>query len=61
MSSVMAGGGRDPTASAILSDVVDAARNLVFHAARRAPGFVNYNLHGKVKTLGRPMSGIICA
>ncbi len=46
------GAGRDPTASAILSDVVDAARNLVFHAARRAPGFVNYNLHGKVKTVG---------
>ena len=55
------GAGRDPTASAILSDVVDAARNLVFHAARRAPGFVNYNPHGKVKAVGRPMSGIICA
>ena len=46
------GAGRDPTASAILSDVVDAARNLVFHASRRAPGFVGYNPLGKVKAFG---------
>ena len=46
------GAGRDPTASAILSDVVDAARNLVFHASRRAPGFVGYNPLGKVKAVG---------
>ncbi|MBI2437755.1 MAG: homoserine dehydrogenase [Lentisphaerae bacterium] len=46
------GAGRDPTASAILSDVVDAARNLVFHAARRAPGFVGYNAQGKLKVVG---------
>ena len=32
------GAGRDPTASAILGDVVDAARNLVCHAARRSEG-----------------------
>ncbi|MDD5677526.1 MAG: homoserine dehydrogenase [Kiritimatiellae bacterium] len=46
------GAGRDSTASAILSDVVDAGRNLVFHAARRAPGFVGYNPLGKVKAVG---------
>ena len=46
------GAGRDPTASAILSDVVDAARNLVFNAARRAPGFVSYNPCGKVRAIG---------
>lgn len=46
------GAGRDSTASAILSDVVDAARNLVFHSARRAPGFVGYNPGGKLKAAG---------
>ncbi len=46
------GAGCDPTASAILSDVVDAARNLACHAARRAPGFVNYNPNGKVRAVG---------
>lgn len=46
------GAGRDSTASAILSDVVDAARNLVFGSARRTPGFVRYTPHGKVKAVG---------
>lgn len=37
------GAGRDPTASAVLSDVVDAARDLLAGSPRRAPGVIYYN------------------
>ncbi len=46
------GAGRDPTASAVLSDVVDAARNLVCKAPRRAPGFTNHNPAGRIRAIG---------
>jgi len=46
------GAGCDPTAGAVLSDVVDAARNLVFQSVRRAPSFVHYNPNGRIRAIG---------
>lgn len=46
------GAGRDPTASAVLGDVVDAARNLVFNSARRVPAMINYNPKAKIRAVG---------
>jgi homoserine dehydrogenase len=50
------GAGRMPTASAVLGDIVDAARNLMFAANRRVPDFVAHGLYenlcdeGEVRT-----------
>ncbi len=46
------GAGRDPTASSILADIVDAARNIVFENPRRAPGFVAYNPDCRIMDMG---------
>ncbi len=46
------GAGRNPTASAVLSDVVDAGRNLMFHSQRRTPGFVSYNSDCRIRDIG---------
>ncbi|MBU4198831.1 MAG: homoserine dehydrogenase [Verrucomicrobia bacterium] len=46
------GAGRDPTASAVLSDVVDAARDLTSHVLRRAPGFILHNHAGRIREIG---------
>ncbi len=46
------GAGQDPTASAVLSDVVDAARDLDCRAARRAPGFISHNPSGRIREIG---------
>ncbi len=50
------GAGRDPTASAVLSDVVDAARNLVCQTPRRAPGFVAFQPGGRVRPVGETVA-----
>ncbi len=46
------GAGPDPTASAVLSDIVDAARDLAAGAPRRAPGFVRHNQAGRIREPG---------
>ena len=46
------GAGRDSTASAVLSDLVDAARDLACHVSRRAPGFILYNHAGRIRDIG---------
>lgn len=46
------GAGQAPTASAVLSDVVDAARDLAYHASRRVPGFRLYNHAGHIRDIG---------
>ncbi len=46
------GAGRDPTASAVLSDVVDAARDLACKAPRRVPGFTIHNPAGRIREIG---------
>ncbi len=43
------GAGRDATASAVLSDVVDAARDIVSNSKRRAPGFVPFRQDGRIR------------
>lgn len=46
------GAGRDSTASAVLSDIVDAARDLACRVSRRAPGFILYNPAGRIRDIG---------
>jgi homoserine dehydrogenase len=45
------GAGRQPTASAVISDLADAARNLAFHSPRRMPALVK-NSHEKIREIG---------
>lgn len=45
------GAGRDPTASAVLSDIVDAARDIVSNSRRRAPGFVPFRQDGRIRDI----------
>jgi homoserine dehydrogenase len=45
------GAGRDPTASAVLSDIVEAARDLMARTPRRAPGFVGHNPAGRIREI----------
>ena len=45
------GAGRDPTASAVLSDVVDAARDVASNSKRRAPGFVPFRKDGRIRDI----------
>ncbi len=46
------GAGRAPTASAVLGDIVDAARNLAMHSARRVPAFPSYEHYGRIRVVG---------
>jgi homoserine dehydrogenase len=50
------GAGQDATASAVLSDVADAALDLKFGTRCRIPPFVSHNPHGKVL----PLAQAIC-
>ena len=43
------GAGRDSTASAVLSDVVDAARDITSNSKRRAPGFVPFRKDCRIR------------
>ncbi|NKB23809.1 MAG: homoserine dehydrogenase [Kiritimatiellae bacterium] len=45
------GAGRQPTASAVIGDIVDVARNIVAHTPRRIPAFVHYEKQGRVKPI----------
>ncbi|NLB55768.1 MAG: homoserine dehydrogenase [Lentisphaerae bacterium] len=46
------GAGRGPTASAVVSDIIDAARDISLNCIRRAPGFVSYNSNCELSTNG---------
>jgi len=46
------GAGRDPTASAVLSDVVDAGRTLACGTPRRVPGFRAWQPGGRIQAVG---------
>lgn len=46
------GAGQEPTASAVLSDVVEAARNKLYGCARRAPGFIGHNPQCRIRPIG---------
>ena len=46
------GAGKQPSASAVLSDVVDAARSLVGRGARHMPGFIRHNHAGRLREIG---------
>jgi homoserine dehydrogenase len=48
------GAGRQPTASAVLSDLADVARNLAFKSEQRVPALVRHAQDGKL----RPMEDI---
>lgn len=50
------GAGKDATASAVLSDLADAALDLVHGSARRVPAFVAHENHGTVVPLGKVSS-----
>jgi homoserine dehydrogenase len=50
------GAGREATASAVVSDIADVARNLVFRSATRVPAFVEYGHYGEIL----PLSDIRC-
>lgn len=50
------GAGKDATASAVLSDLADAALDLVHGSARRVPAFVAHENHGQVVPLGEVVS-----
>ncbi|MDD4737527.1 MAG: homoserine dehydrogenase [Kiritimatiellae bacterium] len=43
------GAGRKPTASAVLGDIVDAARNLAFSSPRRVPAFTEHTHYERVR------------
>ncbi len=43
------GAGRKPTASAVLGDIVDAARNLAFSSHRRVPAFTEHALYERIR------------
>jgi len=43
------GAGRLPTASAVLADIADAARNLAFSSPRRVPEFVAYDHYDQLR------------
>jgi len=45
------GAGADATASAIISDLADAALNLKFGSKQRVPAFVSHCLHARVRTI----------
>jgi homoserine dehydrogenase len=45
------GAGRLPTASAVLADLGDVARNLAFRANRRVPPLVQYKGYGKIRDI----------
>jgi homoserine dehydrogenase len=47
------GAGRLPTASAVLSDLADAARNLAAQSAQRVPAFVAHQHYGQLRRIGR--------
>ncbi|MBU0679101.1 MAG: homoserine dehydrogenase [Verrucomicrobia bacterium] len=46
------GAGREPTASAVISDLADVARNLVFESESRVPPFVAHEHYGKLRSMG---------
>ncbi len=46
------GAGREPTASAVLGDVLDAGRDIAFSSRRRAPGLVLYAKGGRLRDPG---------
>jgi len=50
------GAGKDATASAVLSDLADAALDLKFGAKRRVPPFVPHERHGAVAPIGDVVS-----
>ncbi len=50
------GAGKDATASAVLSDLADAALDLVHGSARRVPAFVAHENRGEVAPLGEVVS-----
>jgi len=45
------GAGREPTASAVLGDVADVARNLAFKAAQRVPPLKQYKYYEKIRPI----------
>ena len=47
------GAGREPTASAVISDIVDAGRDIAFSSRRRAPGLVLFARHGRLRDPGQ--------
>jgi len=50
------GAGRRPTASAVLSDLADVARNLVAESRRRVPAFVEHSHYGKLRAIGETLT-----
>lgn len=46
------GAGRNPTASAVLSDLADVARNLDMNAEQRVPAFVGHGHYGELRSIG---------
>jgi len=46
------GAGRRPTASAVLSDLADVARNLDLESEQRVPPFVAHNQYGRLRPIG---------
>ncbi len=45
------GAGADATASAVISDLADAALNLKFGSQQRVPAFVSHRLNARVRTI----------
>jgi homoserine dehydrogenase len=45
------GAGADATASAVISDLADAALNLKFGSKQRVPSFVSHRLNARVRTI----------
>ncbi|NCC53083.1 MAG: homoserine dehydrogenase [Spartobacteria bacterium] len=45
------GAGREPTASAVLGDLGDVARNLAFKAGQRVPPLTHHALYGKIRPI----------
>lgn len=46
------GAGREPTASAVLGDIVDAGRDIAFSSHRRTPGLVLFAREGRLRAPG---------
>ena len=46
------GAGRQPTASAVISDLGDAARNLAFGSTRRVPALTRHEHYGRIRGIG---------
>ena len=47
------GAGREPTASAVVSDLADVARNLAAKSEQRVPAFVRHGHYGQLRPIGQ--------